>query len=57
MIASEAVIEDRTYIGVSANVVQRIRGGQGSRIGGNSLVTRALPDGSSVLGVRAKKVG
>lgn len=54
MVASESKILPFTYIGMGANIIQRINIGENCMIAANSLVTRSLPDDSRVIGIPAR---
>ena len=56
MVASESKILPFTYIGMGANIIQRINIGENCMIAANSLVTRNLPDDSRVIGMPARSM-
>ena len=56
MIASESKILPLTYIGMGANIIQRVTIGKNCKIAANSFVTRNLKENSHVLGVPARSL-
>lgn len=56
MIASESKVNSFTYIGMGANIIQRVTIGEHCTIAGNSFVTRNLPDNTKVIGIPAKRM-
>lgn len=51
-----AQISERTYIGMSAVILDRVTIGEGCIIGAGSVVTKDVPDHTQVMGVPAKIV-
>lgn len=49
-------LKDRVVVGAGAKVLGPIEVGEGARIGSNAVVTRAVPDGATALGIPARNV-
>jgi acetyltransferase-like isoleucine patch superfamily enzyme len=52
----EVVIGERAMVGAGAIVLPGVRVGEGASVGANSLVTRDVPPGATVVGVPATPV-
>lgn len=56
-ISGEVSIEQECLVGANATVLPRLSLGQGSLVGAGAVVTRGVPDSTTVLGVPARQRG